>query len=206
MGARWRNLRLLDILRCEAACTATSCPAGQRCGTSGHCETAPCGAGYTCPSDHTCTPGAGGPDDHGCVPTLCTAGYPCPSGSACQVGAAGVDRHGCLGPLCTGGDTCPSNQICCRLSSSADRHGAWPPHAAASRVPSTKTARLTARSAPIARRSPARPMAIAIAIAGCVSGIPVPRPPIAAHGSGFVDGIPAAAPRDPSTAGWEAAA
>src|SRR5450759_4894359 len=108
---------------CVPACTATSCPADQRCGTSGWCELTPCTSGYPCPGGFTCSPTSLGTDSHGCSYTSCTAGYTCPSGSVCQSGAAGQDRHGCVGNMCTAGYTCPSDQICYSNSSSADSHG-----------------------------------------------------------------------------------
>jgi hypothetical protein len=92
---------------CAAACTATSCPADQRCGPYGECEPTPCNAGYTCPSDMKCPSNVSTyPDqNHGCVPLHCTEGYTCPVYATC--GGPGVGGHGCVGLPCSTDGDCP---------------------------------------------------------------------------------------------------
>ena len=106
---------------CAPACTATSCPADQRCGTSGRCEPTPCSAGFVCPSGTLCAATRAGADSHGCATMVCTEGYSCPSDSRCQAGAD--NYHGCVPVRCTEGYTCPSDKRCQADASSADSHG-----------------------------------------------------------------------------------
>lgn len=108
---------------CEPACTATSCPADQRCGTTARCEPTPCSAGFTCLGGTLCAPTRAGVDSHGCAPMLCTEGYTCPSDSRCQASAAYADSHGCIPLLCTEGYTCPSDKRCQVGAAGADSRG-----------------------------------------------------------------------------------
>ena len=107
------TLRCCNILStaCEAACSATSCSATERCNAAGHCETFPCADGFTCPGATVCSPGATGADANGCAPQPCTAGYACAAGFQCAAGTAGADAHGCAPQPCsqTG---CPINFVC----------------------------------------------------------------------------------------------
>lgn len=108
---------------CAPACTATSCPADQQCGTSGKCEPTPCSAGFVCPSGTLCAPTRAGADGHGCATMLCAEGYACPSDSRCQTSASNADYHGCVPVRCTEGYTCPSDKRCQADASNADNHG-----------------------------------------------------------------------------------
>ena len=63
---------------CAPACTATSCPEGQICGSSGRCEYVSCSSGaYTCPAYTTCTAGAA---ENGCVRWSCSSNSECGDG------------------------------------------------------------------------------------------------------------------------------
>jgi hypothetical protein len=104
---------------CAAACTATSCAAGQRCNAAGHCETFPCGDGFTCPAGTVCSASTAGADANGCAPVLCNAGYTCPTGYQCAAGSAGTDPHGCeLQPCSQTG--CPINSVCATTATTGE--------------------------------------------------------------------------------------
>lgn len=99
---------------CLAACTAESCPAGQRCRQDGHCETFHCSDGYTCPEGWNCLAESSGrlPDANGCVYSICdTDGYQCPAGSRCDT-ENGFTNHGCVVYDCVNESPCPPNHTC----------------------------------------------------------------------------------------------
>ncbi len=64
---------------CVAACTATSCPAGERC-ADGLCEAIPCDAGFSCPANQQCDLSAALADPHGCVRKTCMSDEACDCG------------------------------------------------------------------------------------------------------------------------------
>jgi hypothetical protein len=68
---------------CEAACTATSCGAGEICDADAGCLPQSCERGFQCPADATCAPDAG--DEHGCVLMACSGDPDC-SGGFCVGG------------------------------------------------------------------------------------------------------------------------
>ena len=104
-----------DIV-CVARCTATSCAAGERCGTDGHCQIFPCAEGFACPSGWVCAPERTGVDPNGCATASCaTDGWTCGAPHThCEPSAKkGVDLHGCAPDTCdTGAFTCGANQAC----------------------------------------------------------------------------------------------
>jgi len=100
---------------CVAACTETSCGAGQVCGSSGHCMAASCADdGFECASDRICDPERSGADANGCALRTCdTEGYTCPDGTVCDSsGDAPSDAHGCRALSCGEGLECPRNTRC----------------------------------------------------------------------------------------------
>ncbi len=69
---------------CQASCQTTGCSDGERCGSSGLCETISCTEGtFSCPTLTTCT--AGAPGD-GCVRWSCSTDVQCGEGNACVEG------------------------------------------------------------------------------------------------------------------------
>jgi hypothetical protein len=100
--------------QCSAACTATSCPADERCASSGHCEPAPCDDGFDCALGRVCDPGAPGVDFHGCRAADCTlAEISCPDDKTCHVEASNKDANGCAPKQCKAGAwTCADDQVC----------------------------------------------------------------------------------------------
>lgn len=71
---------------CIPRCDATSCGAGDACGTDGRCAPVPCGSLYACPDGTVCDP-AGAGDGHGCRRLSCTSDTDCPCGTGCVDGA-----------------------------------------------------------------------------------------------------------------------
>lgn len=80
--------------RCQARCTATSCPSGEQCASSGLCEPTSCKAGYACPTGSRCAPASTDSDPHGCQPIPCTQGFACPENTRCT--STTTDNHGCV--------------------------------------------------------------------------------------------------------------
>jgi len=111
---------------CVAGCTATSCPADQRCGTNLHCEAPPSTAGYACAADFTCAPTRSDADTHGCAPVKCSDGYTCPADTRCQAGDGKPDAHGCVPILCSEGHACAANMKCMIGAFYSDGHGCTP--------------------------------------------------------------------------------
>lgn len=84
--------------RCTPRCTASSCAAGETCGTDGRCTAIPClGGGYTCPVHTHCGDLAGG-DAHGCFPDSCAFDADCGCGAACLSGSCYDTLGTCMTP------------------------------------------------------------------------------------------------------------
>lgn len=84
--------------RCVPRCSASSCGAGESCGTDGRCTPVSCvGGGYTCPAHTTCGDTAGG-DAHGCHRDACTVDADCGCGGACLMGLCYDTLGTCIAP------------------------------------------------------------------------------------------------------------
>ena len=109
---------------CGAACTATSCGAGQRCASSGHCEPTPCDDGFDCTPGTTCDPGATGADTHGCRIASCASdGFVCPDDRECDEQAVERDAHGCAPKQCSDGSWACADGYVCGEPTALDAHG-----------------------------------------------------------------------------------
>lgn len=97
---------------CAPPCTNATCTTDEICAASGHCESTPCTAGFTCGTGTVCGPAKSGADAHGCAPASCASdGYACATGFRCAAGAT-ADAHGCSDISCTEGFVCPANSDC----------------------------------------------------------------------------------------------
>lgn len=84
--------------RCVPRCTASTCAAGETCGTDGRCSPIPCvGGGYACPAHTHCGDTAGG-DAHGCFRDSCAFDADCGCGAACLSGSCYGTLGACMSP------------------------------------------------------------------------------------------------------------
>jgi hypothetical protein len=110
-----------DDILCVAACTLESCPSGQRCADSGHCEPIPCADGFTCPPGTVCSPDPAA-DANGCTPISCADGWVCSWDTTCQARGANPSSHDCVPTACEDGFPCSPGKHC-DARALGDEHG-----------------------------------------------------------------------------------
>ena len=97
--------------RCQAACTETSCEAGNEC-VDGLCQPLPCSETQVpCPDGFECDFDATGPGNH-CAPVHCESGdYECEPWQDCAQ-LPGRDVHGCVAHQCMVDSDCGTCGYC----------------------------------------------------------------------------------------------
>lgn len=84
--------------RCQARCSATSCPDGEMCNVDGECVVIACTDDMSCPEHHFCRVGEAGPRFNGCVRRTCTSDDECGDG-ACVHGRCWDEPGTCAEPM-----------------------------------------------------------------------------------------------------------
>ena len=84
---------------CVPPCPKMPCGAGTTCNTAtGRCDPDSCDAGYECPTNTRCMPGATGADGHGCLRLTCADDADCECGT-CAEGRCWTRPGQCCPPL-----------------------------------------------------------------------------------------------------------